>query len=278
MDPLSYRTSSLFHFTKNDDVIRSILETGIIPNYCKENLCYEDRDVVIGIPMVSFCDIPLTRTSEFTKRYGDFAIGLSKEWAIMNHINPILYVNDARVLMSLGFMRAYLHSQEQEVRDRGGNEKKITINILSPESLKGLTHFINMNNAKDAVYSLYGYVKKYSSPGPDGHDEENYIENEWRYVVTGDSIDWKWSEKDYKAWRGKGRKPEPIDALKAQRLRFSVDDVTHIILEKEKQIGDMVDFILNMDHIGGNEVDFPYNEKKILLTKIISLEKIGKDF
>ena len=40
----------------------------------------------------------------------------------------------------------------------------------------------------------------------------------------------------------------------------------------------MVDFILNMDHIGGNESDFSYDEKKILLTKIISREKIGNDF
>ena len=94
----SYRTSSLFHFTKKLDVLKSILRTGIIPNFCKEDLSYEDRKRTIGVQMVSFCDIPLTRTSDFKKRYGEFAIGLSKEWAIRNQINPILYVNDMRIL------------------------------------------------------------------------------------------------------------------------------------------------------------------------------------
>lgn len=39
--------------------------------------------------------------------------------------------------------------------------------------------------------------------GPDGSDQSNYIENEWRYVVTGEGIDWKWSLDEYKKWRGK---------------------------------------------------------------------------
>ena len=102
MNNRSSKTSSLFHFTEDLEVLKSIIRNGLIPNFCKEDLCYEDRKIIIGVPMVSFCDIPLTRTSEFKSRYGELAIGLSKDWAIRNQINPILYVNDTRVLISPG--------------------------------------------------------------------------------------------------------------------------------------------------------------------------------
>lgn len=278
MSSPSYRTSSLFHFTKDLEVLKCIIRTGIIPNFCKENLCYEDRNIVIGVPIVSFCDIPLTRTSEFKLRYGEFAIGLSKEWAIRNQINPILYVNDLRILYSMNYFRSYSRSLEAEVRKRGGNDKSINVNLLSPDSLKGVTYFINWNSSKDAVYSLFGYVKKYSSPGPGSKEEVNYIENEWRYVVTGENIDWKWSEKDYNDWRGRGVKPEPSESLKSSRLKFKVDDISYIIVERESQIADMVDYILGLDVLGGNVEPMLDIDKKILLTKIISQEKIGKDF
>lgn len=274
----SYRTSSLFHFTKNSDVLLKILETGLIPNYCREDLSYFDRTVNVGVPMISFCDIPLTRTSMFKARYGDYAIGLSKEWTLKNNINPILYVNDERILISLGFLRAYKSSLDSEVKSRGGGETSISINLFDPESLKGITAFINRSNANDAVYSLMGYMKRYISKGPDGHDQSNYIENEWRYVVTSEGIDWKWSLDEYKKWRGKGKKPEPSDALKAQKLTFKVEDITHIIVKTESEVHYFVDAILGMKDIGGLDGMLADDDRKLLLTKIISQEKIEKDF
>lgn len=274
----SYRTSSLFHFTKNPGVLLTILETGLIPNYCREDLSYFDRTVNVGVPMISFCDIPLTRTSMFKARYGDYAIGLSKEWAMENHINPILYVNDERILLSLGFLRAYKSSLDSEVKSRGGGETSISINLFDPESLKGITAFINRNNASDAVYSLMGYMKRYISKGPDGSEQSNYIENEWRYVVTGEGIDWKWSLDEYKRWRGGGDKPEPSDALMAQKLTFKVEDVTHIIVKTESEVHHFVDAILGMKNIGGLDGMLADDDRKLLLTKIISQEKIEKDF
>ena len=274
----SYRTSSLFHFTKEPGVLLRILETGLIPNYCREDLSYSDRTVNVGVPMISFCDIPLTRTSLFKARYGDYAIGLSKEWALKNHINPILYVNDERILLSLGFLRAYKSSLDSEVKSRGGGETSISINLFDPESLKGITAFINRGNAKDAVYSFMGYMKRYISKGPDGSDQSNYIENEWRYVVTGEGIDWKWSLDEYMAWRGNGDKPEPSDALKAKKLTFNVGDITHIIVKTESEVHHIVDAILGMKNIGGLDGLLADDGRKLLLTKIISQEKIEKDF
>ena len=152
----NYRTSSLFHFTKDPGVLQKILGTGLVPNYCREDLSYFDRTVIVGVPMISFCDIPLTRTSMFKARYGEYAIGLSKEWALKKQIKPILYVNDERILVSLGFLRSYYRTLDEEVKERGGSKTSISINLLSQKSLDGIKAFVNRNNAKDAVYSLMG--------------------------------------------------------------------------------------------------------------------------
>lgn len=42
----------------------------MIPNFCREDLSYFDRTANIGVPMISFCDIPLTRATMFKARYG----------------------------------------------------------------------------------------------------------------------------------------------------------------------------------------------------------------
>lgn len=274
----SYRTSSLFHFTKDPSILLRILETGLIPNFCKEDLSYADRELTVGIPMISFCDIPLTRTTLFKERYGEYAIGLTKEWALRHLINPILYVNDEGILVSLGFLRSYKHSLDEEVKERGGNDTGITIDLSDPKSLDALVPFFNRGNAKDAVYSLCGYVKRYYSKGPDGQMQSNYIENEWRYVVTGEGIDWKWSAEEYMRWRGDGTKPEPSDALKAKMLTFNVSDLSHIIVKSEGEVHHFVDAILSMKGIGGHADVLSDDDRKLLLTKIISQEKIEKDF
>lgn len=98
----SLRTSSLFHYTDFNGLKR-ILTGGLVPNYCSKDLTVGEREFVIGLPMVCFCDIPLTRTEEFTKRYGRHAIALSKEWAARNNINPILYAVDEDIIVSLRF-------------------------------------------------------------------------------------------------------------------------------------------------------------------------------
>jgi hypothetical protein len=274
----SYRTSSLFHFTKDPSILLRILETGLFPNFCKEDLSYADRVLTVGVPMISFCDIPLTRTTLFKERYGEYAIGLTKEWALRHLINPILYVNDERILVSLGFLRSYKRSLDEEVKKKGGNDTGITINLSDKKSLDALVPFFNRGNAKDAVYSLYGYVKRFFSQGPSGQMQSNYIENEWRYVATGEGIDWKWSADEYKRWRGDGTKPEPSDALKAKTLTFNVGDISHIIVKSEGEVHHFVNAILCMNVFGGHADALSDDDRKLLLTKIISQEKIEKDF
>lgn len=260
VDISNFRTSSIFHYTIFN-VLPKIITEGLIPNYCKEDLSENNGSLILGIPMVSFCDIPLTRTSEFNKRYGSHAIGLRKEWAEKNGINPILYFNNKCIANSLSnFIK-----MEQEQRNPTGS------NVMT----------FNQFSNKKPYNLLLGYIKKYNGENLKKKTIQcNYEENEWRYVLKEtDDIKWYWNKEEIDKWRGSEKnKPAPIDYFKERKLKFDLDDLTYIIVEKESQVQSMIDKISKMEKIGGNSSKITENDKKILISKIISMEKIKKDF
>ena len=74
----SFRTSSVFRFTKEYESLTKILMTGIIPNYCEEDLSFDNNEFVVGIPMASFCDIPITLLDEHNSSYGNYGVAFTK--------------------------------------------------------------------------------------------------------------------------------------------------------------------------------------------------------
>ena len=89
----SYRTNSLFHYTKRLDDIISILTSGkLIPNYCSEDLSTKaNPNYIIGIPQICFCDIPLSQVKEHIDVYGAYGIGVTKNFARDNKITPVAF-------------------------------------------------------------------------------------------------------------------------------------------------------------------------------------------
>lgn len=212
------RTSSLFHYTTLDS-LKQILSEGIIPNYCKEDLSTDNIKCVLGIPMVCFCDIPLTRVSEFTAHYGQYAIGLKKEYAIQHGLNPILYVANADIISSLSFFRAYEIATLAKLKQRGGTKTEIRLDLSDPESMDGIKYLINYNNSHAANTTLFGFVKKYACVHK-GIPYCNYNENEWRYLLKEEKakgLPWFWDEASYTAWRGTATKPLPTTEMVARK-------------------------------------------------------------
>jgi len=85
-------SDTLFHFTTTLYNLQNILTKKFQLTYCHEQyrLDYETHDYYY--PMISFCDIPLSLARDQIKRYGPYAIGLTKEWGIKNHLNPVVYI------------------------------------------------------------------------------------------------------------------------------------------------------------------------------------------
>lgn len=256
----SIRTSSLFHFTGKLYNLKNILTEGIKPNYCLEDFEITNYNLKVGIPMVSFCDIPLTRITNFTKRYNEYAIGLSKEWGIRNNINPILYVCNNEILRSF-------------------YKIKSNINLLNKEKVETTSIRISKFNVRTSITYLFGFTKKYENER-NGKFQCNYEENEWRYILpetlnNGNIAKWFWDENTYSKWRGDSKK-KPKSTFTP--LKFDITDVSFIILSDESQISRMIDYIEKIEVLGGSEKKFDEIAKKNLMSKIISIDRIKKDF
>jgi len=292
------RTSSLFHFTKEIGILKLLITNGIYPNYCKENLQYynEQGEVitnVYGIPMVSFCDIPLSRSKDFRERYGNFAISLNKKWVKDNHnfINPVIYAKDINILRALYTIQNFTQITDNMIGSSGGS---MDVDFSNPQSAcQKMLLFINNNQLKDNTKSLFGYAKKYQNDKDDSRpDQINYIENEWRYIIPeGDGIEWFKSIKEYNDWRGdeNTKKPDPTKELIKRKLSFFLDDISSIVVNSEDDVNTMIDFLVDLKTIGGNPIvpskEIEHDEQKKIETahlrlasKIISFEKIEADF
>lgn len=98
--------NTLFHFTGSLENLIGILTNEFRPRFCLEdfNVLLGDRphrdDFEWGVPMVCFCDIPLSQTGFHLSVYGDYGIGMTKSWGRSNGITPVLYAYPGSSLMS----------------------------------------------------------------------------------------------------------------------------------------------------------------------------------
>lgn len=239
------RTKSLFHFTSSLEILCCILEQGFWPKYCNEYIGWVAGDPeFIQIPIVCFCDIPLSRLSEHVVFYGKFGIGMNQDWGIKNGLNPVLYISNDSTLF---------------------------------ESLKG--SFENPHpdiyDSKYWVMQTLGYTKPLFGKMKRGEKtiEKNfYNECEWRYVP----VIYQGAKHAFLVGPNESDNPEVIKEANAERrqdsmLKFTPSDVRYLLVENTSDIPSLVDFINTK--LG----DFSHNELKILTTKIISLDEISKD-
>ena len=285
----SLRTSSLFHYPQKLDTLKKILVQGFKPNYCKETFTILDTpDLIVGIPMVSFCDIPLTRITNFKNRYNEYAIGLSKEWGFKNGVNPVFYATDnSRISSSLRIIKQMSEKMNEHLIEHiNAFGKPMEINGQTVQTLGRKLNDPNLCNDiqlfKDNVNffqirsTLFGFTKSYHGNFKNKL-QSNYEENEWRFVLDESAltpINWFWGNDSYLNWRG-NEKHKPISLFNS--LMFDIEDVNFIILRDESQIPRMVKYIEGLEEFGGSIIK-DKSQKSILISKIISMDRINKDF
>lgn len=268
-------TSSLFHYTGQRKNLISILKEGLLPNYCKEQFLVRKSSEFIGIPMVSFCDIPIMRAQDFSSRYGKYAIAFTKEWGLKNSISPIFYVYDKRISNAMTYFRSMENYFGQLVNDT--TKVELVIDLAKSQKLDKLANFIRFFQTKNANNVLLGFTKSYKMT-KEGKAQINYEENEWRYVVNeGDGIEWLKGIEAYQAWRGSSKKkPRAPQNILEKKLIFSVDDITYLITRNEVDTTALLRDIWNLKSFCGQEIT-EFDRYK-LINKIISFEKIENDF
>ena len=83
----------LFHFT-DKNALFNILEDSFKVSYARERIKGQNAVREFAVPMVSFCDLRLSELKDHIEKYGKFGIGLTKEWAFRNGLNPVMYINE----------------------------------------------------------------------------------------------------------------------------------------------------------------------------------------
>lgn len=247
----SSRATSLFHFTKSLDNVETILMDGFFPRLCLEDISWVGGEGGIdfaAIPITCFCDIPIARISDHVDFYGEYGIGLSKEWALKNGLNPIFYISSSSPIAQ-SFTAAICAA----VRSDSENKKV-------EDRATGHLHF------------MWAHAKPLSGNmfiGGKNIEKSFYLENEWRYVpkIEGDPII---RLKHY--WEDQEKRDEINDKLKKKALQFIPSDLRYIFVKQDADIPRLVKFIKSkLAH------KFSKKERDILTTRITSLEHMQQD-
>lgn len=247
---MAISTNSIIHYTKSFDILSLILKEGFKIKYCAEVLRLgETGSSQAAHPMISFCDIPLSNSSQHFDAYGRYGIGLTKEWAVKNGVNPVLYIDkDSLIAKSIYFL-----IKERRKSDTNLNkvQKREILQIKSyAKNYKGILKRDGETDKKDYIF---------------------YNEREWRLIPSKDEINNKPFSISLKKYYN--NKEVYNSSLNDYRYKFDIQDISYIIVEKTNEIPAMVKVLRDIHNhkVSGNDLD-------ILLSKICSTEQILTDY
>lgn len=313
-------SDTLFHFTKKISVFKNILKNGLrysfafesFPKSIIQNVMFggifplsldkdDNLEQGFAMPMISFCDIPLMRVNNHSKRYGKFAIGISKDYLChfyKNFINPVFYADSPAITESLNslslthgialksFISQLANSNDENVKKVYeailANPKKMAEQIkLLPLNLQNM-----FNDTCDIQYSIntiVSLIKPTYGLNVKGEYQCFYDEREWRiiqanYPNSPFEIKLCYSRDEFNS-----KCKEFNNALNQEKDAFVTipgqwfNMINQIIVPKEKDVINITNFIRQSNILLGYD-DFTEDERLHLMTKITSFERIANDY
>ncbi len=245
--PLS--SNSLIHFTNDKECLKGILEDNFQIFNCRESVVLGGRRTSWVIPMVSFCDIPLSEVKEHISKYGHYGIGMTKEWAISQGLNPVLYMAQNSML-SESYRKAWngaLDTSEDD--DIWTMEQRNLCDVL-----RYVKNYEGELARKDTKINNYRFSdeREWRYVPPHSEDYEFLVAQEW-YAI-------------------KSNKSDCDKKLLPLRLEFEPSDIKYIIIDNDTEIGEFIDHLRRAK--GKN---FSLHEVERLTTRILTVEQIMSD-
>lgn len=256
--------NTLFHFTDSMDSLIGILTNEFLPRYCLESVdlaggLADDKHSGHAIPMVCFCDLPVSRLHEHLVFYGNYGIGLTKEWGKSKGISPVSYL----------YPGATFH------------------NCFKNLAMSIAKRFPKATVPNEPPHPIYDYMELVSYIKPyEGrvfrkgryYRKRFYDEREWRYVplLSRDArtaqfgLEPRLSRRDYlddeKRYVANRRIGEAI------QLGFEPNDIRYLFVAREEELVPLAESI---ELIKGR---FNLEDVRRLQTRIMSAENVSKDF
>lgn len=235
---MAISSNTLFHFTKEFKYLKQSIENGLWPRY---NIEKGWGGKNLAIPMLSFCDIPLSQIKNHIQDYGNYGIGVSKDFARDNKITPVLYLSQNSFLLN-----------------------KINY-FLKDYQKPGIDH-----NKMDLEEFMLYYVKRVTGKDFGMIDYKFYNEREWRYIpkITQDIHLELLSDND----ENDSIINEYCERTSDKRVVLKAKDISYIIVNKEQEIDNIMKCLRKKYTIqeGG--------ELNRLFTRIMTVRQIQNDF
>lgn len=239
---MAVSSNTLFHFTNSIDKLSSIVNNGFLVSYCLE-------PIEIAFPMISFCDINLSQASNHFESYGYYAIGMKKEWAIKNKLNPVLYIES----------NSYLKDQLFESMEN--------LSETNQEEFEKFKKMINFTANFQRFHKPYqGELKRENGRI---NNYKFYNEREWRFIPDIKlDIRPAMGIKEYKKFQKLNPKKPHFDNL---GLKFKAQDIKYLIVKSEDEIPKIMDYISELSNFGSHK------EIQLLFTRILTFKQIEED-
>jgi hypothetical protein len=227
--------------------------------------------------MVCFCDIPLSQIHNHAEKYQKNGIGLSKKWGINNGLNPVFYIQNNSI--------AFRHIQRARKNSlknlKNTSDGKLAIETKNPDLIATvfeMSAYYKIRQGKSFDKKRNDFLR--NENGSDFLNTEFYDEKEWRYVPelhsknSTELISLNFRLKDDFYSEGKFDENKFIDLNNKhthQSISFEYNDVKYIIVNRMIDVDNMSSFIDSLDN-------YKPQEKKRLISKLISLDQIKEDF
>jgi len=250
----------VYHYTGKFEHLLNILSDGFKISYCKETIITDGYPRTYAIPIISFCDLPLSQVKDHMTKYGEYAIGLTMDWAVQYGLNPVVYLEQRSILnRSLMAVLNFMHEDWHEIMEEEAFSKwyettyKGTISII--KSMKNFEGPLT-RNGKTENYKFYD-------------------EREWRYIPTIAEIhnakypDIFWEDEFANLMERFPTKPHFTDYIIGLEGKF----IKHPVVSSEVEVPALIDKLAKMKHLHQNEEEF-----NLLLTKIKTAKQIKEDF
>jgi len=249
--------NTLFHFTSTIENLRGILRSDFLPRYSVEDLSVlspkgtSDATFSFAIPMVSFCDIPLSQVASHMAIYGNYAMGMRKNWGKSNKIAPVLYTyRRSRVAASVVRLLA----------------------APAPLASLGRDKSVVLRQFPELLCFVKAYEGTLVHNGKTRRRHRFYDEREWRYVprLPGSPPMFQILQSSLNSHDllHQANGSLPPDA----RIRFSPRDIKYVVVSREDEIPSIISWIEDVKD------RFTPEEVKLLVSRVISAAQILEDF
>lgn len=246
---MSLSSNSIIHFTNTSTALKGILQENFKIKYCTETLILE-KEMSYAAPMVSFCDIPLSQIKDHIGKYGAYGIGLTKEWAQRQKLNPVIYIQSG------SFLASSIHESYRSIP----KPQSVEWDKISPDQKNWL--------------NILRYVKNYEGDlSRGGEVVKNYRfsdEREWRFTPSYEECNAMAISTT--AYQTDDQKKKVNKRISDLILEFEPNDIKYIIIERESEISEFVEVLKRSK---GNK--YSYNDVERLMTRIITSEQIKTD-